>query len=233
MGLERAEARLLGAISSRPQDVALDVRVVGGRSARSYARRIGARWIPARPGTMPRRATVHADLIHLLALDLPPPRKARFVVMVHDLSPLHYDDEGQLPPWIDEIVEHAALVLTPSAFTASELQKHLGVPEQRIRIIGGAPSSRRGMPSRFPAENCATSASSRRSLFAMAVTRNERASSCSRRLGTRVPGHSRPGRAFSDGRGRSFRSPRRVIEWLFSTTYRMSCSRGSLAEQRP
>ena len=137
--MERAEARLLGAIRSRPQDVALDVRVVGGRSARSYARRIGARWIPARPGTMPRRATVHADLIHLLALDLPPPRKARFVVMVHDLSPLHYDDEGQLPPWIDEIVEHAALVLTPSAFTASELQKHLGVPEQRIRIIGGAP----------------------------------------------------------------------------------------------
>ena len=79
------------------------------------------------------------DLIHLLGLDLPPPRKARFVVMVHDLSPLHYDDEGQLPPWIDEIVERAALVLTPSEFTASELQKHFGVAEQRIRIIGGAP----------------------------------------------------------------------------------------------
>jgi glycosyltransferase involved in cell wall biosynthesis len=59
--------------------------------------------------------------------------------MVHDLSPLHYDDEGQLPPWIDEILERAALILTPSAFTASELQKHLGVSEQRIQVIGGAP----------------------------------------------------------------------------------------------
>jgi glycosyltransferase involved in cell wall biosynthesis len=91
---------------------------------------------------------VDADLIHLLGLDLPPPRKARFVVMVHDLSPLHYDDEGQLPPWIDEIVERAALVLTPSEFTASELQQHFGVAEQRIHIIGGAPvlEARGAMP---------------------------------------------------------------------------------------
>jgi glycosyltransferase involved in cell wall biosynthesis len=139
MGLERAEACLLEAIRSRLRDVALDVRVVGGRAARSHARRVHARWFPARPGTLPRRATRDADLIHLLGLDLPPPQEARFVVMVHDLSPLHYDDEGQLPPWIDEIVERAALVLTPSAFTASELQRHLGVEEQRIQVIGGAP----------------------------------------------------------------------------------------------
>jgi glycosyltransferase involved in cell wall biosynthesis len=139
MGLERAEACLLEAIRSRLRDVALDVRVVGGRAARSHARRVHARWFPARPGTLPRRATRDADLIHLLGLDLPPPQKARFVVMVHDLSPLHYDDEGQLPPWIDEIVERAALVLTPSAFTALELQKHLDVPEHRIQVIGGAP----------------------------------------------------------------------------------------------
>ena len=139
MGLERSEARLLEAVRSRPRSVALDVRVVGGRAARRHARRIAARWVPARPGTCPRRATMHADLIHLLGLDLPPPRKARFVAMVYDLSPLHYDDEGQLPPWIDEIVDRAALVLTPSAFTASELQKHFGVAEQRIQIIGGAP----------------------------------------------------------------------------------------------
>jgi glycosyltransferase involved in cell wall biosynthesis len=88
---------------------------------------------------MPRRATLRAELIHLLGLDLPPPRKGRFVAMVHDLSPLHYDDERQLPPWIHEIVERAALVLTPSAFTASELQRHFGVEEQRIQVIGGAP----------------------------------------------------------------------------------------------
>jgi glycosyltransferase involved in cell wall biosynthesis len=82
---------------------------------------------------------MRAELIHLLGLDLPPPRKTRFVAMVHDLSPLHYDDEGELPPWIHEIVERAALLLTPSAFTASELQRHFGVEEQRIRVMGGAP----------------------------------------------------------------------------------------------
>ena len=70
--------------------------------------------------------------------------------MVHDLSPLHYDDEGQLPPWIDEIVERAALVLTPSEFTASELQKHFGVAEQRIRIIGGHRCWGRGPRCRSP-----------------------------------------------------------------------------------
>jgi glycosyltransferase involved in cell wall biosynthesis len=152
MGLERAEVRLLDAIRSRPRSVALDVRVVGGRAARSHAARVGARWIPARPGTLPRRATMRVDLVHLLGLDLPPPRNARFVVMVHDLAPLHYDDEGQLPPWVEEIVERAALILTPSAFTASELQKHLGVAEQRIQIIGGAPvlEARGAMPLSAP-----------------------------------------------------------------------------------
>jgi glycosyltransferase involved in cell wall biosynthesis len=64
--------------------------------------------------------------------------------MVHDLSPLHYNDEGELPPWIDEMVERAALVFTPSAFTASELRRHLGVPEDRIRVIGGAPALEAG-----------------------------------------------------------------------------------------
>jgi glycosyltransferase involved in cell wall biosynthesis len=139
MGLGRAEARLLDAMRFRPRSVALDARVVGGRAARSHAARIGARWIPARPGTLPRRATRRAELVHLLGLDLPPPRDARFVATVHDLSPLHYDDEGQLPPWVDEIVERSTLFLTPSTFAACELQKHLSVAEERIRVMGGAP----------------------------------------------------------------------------------------------
>jgi glycosyltransferase involved in cell wall biosynthesis len=59
---------------------------------------------------------------------------------VHDLSPLHFDDEGRLPPWIDEIADRARLLLTPSAFTASEIERHLGVSEERIRVIGGGPA---------------------------------------------------------------------------------------------
>lgn len=138
MGLALAELRLLNAIRSVPSSIAVDVRVVGGRGAMRYARTIDARWIPARRGTLPRIASARADLVHLIGLDRPPPKGPPFVAMIHDLSPLHYDDEGELPPWLDEIVERAALLLTPSAFTASEVHRHLGVPEERIRVIGGA-----------------------------------------------------------------------------------------------
>lgn len=140
MGLELAEFSLLEAIRIHADPISIHVRVVGGRGARRHARRIDGRWIPARPHTLPRRATAYADLIHLLGLDLPPPRGKPFVAMVHDLSPLHYDDEGTLPPWLDEISERASFLLTPSEFTASELRQHLGVAGERIRVVGGAPA---------------------------------------------------------------------------------------------
>jgi glycosyltransferase involved in cell wall biosynthesis len=60
--------------------------------------------------------------------------------MVHDLAPLHFDDEGTLPPWIERIAQDAALVFTPSRFTADEVRQHLGVSEARVRVIGGAPA---------------------------------------------------------------------------------------------
>jgi len=140
MGLELAELRLLEALRAVATDIALDVRVVGGRGARRHARRLGARWVPAPYRTLPLIALTGADIVHLIGLDLPPPRRKAFVAMVHDLSPLHYDDEGMLPPWLDEIVERASLLLTPSAFTAGELSRHLSVPPERVRVIGGGPA---------------------------------------------------------------------------------------------
>jgi glycosyltransferase involved in cell wall biosynthesis len=140
MGMELAELRLLEAIRTHARDVSIDVRVVGGRAALRHARRVNARWIPARPNTTPRIASAWGDMIHLLALDVPPPRGKPFVVMIHDLSPLHFDDEGTLPLWIGRIAQDAALVLTPSRFTADEVRRHLGVPEERVRVIGGAPA---------------------------------------------------------------------------------------------
>jgi glycosyltransferase involved in cell wall biosynthesis len=140
MGLELAEIRLLDALRADGGQPSLDIRVVGGRRARNHARRLGARWVPARAETLPRRAVRGADLIHLIGLDLPPPQNTRFVAMVHDLSPLHYDDEGTLPRWMNEVTERASLLLTPSAFTAGELGEHFGVPSARIRVIGGAPA---------------------------------------------------------------------------------------------
>jgi hypothetical protein len=98
MGLELAELRLLDALRTEGTDVELDVRVVGGRGARRYARRLGAHWIPARGQTFPRSAARHVDLVHLIGLDLPPPRQRPFVATVHDLSVFHYEDEGEPPP---------------------------------------------------------------------------------------------------------------------------------------
>jgi glycosyltransferase involved in cell wall biosynthesis len=138
MGLELAELRLLGALRAAAAETTLDVRVVGGRSARRHARRLGARWVPAKSHTLPRFASYRADLVHLIGLDLPPPRQKPFVATVHDLSVFHYDDEGEPPPWLEEIVERASLLLTPSAFTATELHRHFGLPAERVRVFGGA-----------------------------------------------------------------------------------------------
>jgi glycosyltransferase involved in cell wall biosynthesis len=139
MGLELAELRLLEALRLTRKSIGLDIRVVGGRAARRHARRVHGQWIPAAPARPWAWAWHRADLVHLIGLDLPPPKKHPFVAMLHDLSPLHYDDEGTLPPWIDEIAERAKLLLTPSAFTADELHRHLNVPRERVHIIGGAP----------------------------------------------------------------------------------------------
>lgn len=140
MGLELAELRLLEALRAQASGVTLDLQVVGRRSARRHARRVGGRWIPAWRRTLPRRAARHADVVHLIGLDLPPPREKTFLAMVHDLSPLLYDDEGELPPWTEEIVARAAFLLTPSAFTAAELQRHFAVPSERVRVIGSGPA---------------------------------------------------------------------------------------------
>jgi glycosyltransferase involved in cell wall biosynthesis len=140
MGMERAELRLLEALRAAATDVRIDVRVVGGPSARRHARRLDGRWIPAGHGQLPSIAVARSALIHLLGLDLPPPRRKPFVAMVHDLAPLDCDDEGELPPWADEIVDRAALLLVPSAFTAGALRRHFAVPSERVRVIGSGPA---------------------------------------------------------------------------------------------
>src|SRR5438128_12138072 len=111
MGLELAELRLLEAMRAVDGFVRPQVRVVGGRAARRHARRVNGAWIPARPSRPWSAAWRDAELIHLLGLDLPPPHGLPFVATVHDLSPLHYDDEGSLPPWMDEIVDRASMLL--------------------------------------------------------------------------------------------------------------------------
>lgn len=135
MGLESAERRLLEALRSSADGVTPDLRVVGGRAARRYGRAVGGRWCPALPGGLPRRAWRSADVVHLLGLDLPPPPRGPFVLTVYDLAPLRFSDEGALPHWTAESTARAERILTPSAFTAGELEQLLGVPRQKLRVI--------------------------------------------------------------------------------------------------
>jgi glycosyltransferase involved in cell wall biosynthesis len=137
MGMELAEQRLLAALRALPGAPPVQHRVVGGRAARRSAAASGARWVPSRGGRVPPLAGRGTDLIHLAGLELRPPRRGRFVVTVHDLAPLRFADEGALPPWAAESVGRAELVLCPSRFAASELQALLGVPEERLHVIGG------------------------------------------------------------------------------------------------
>jgi len=139
MGLESAELQLLRALRENLDGLRLDLRVVGGRAARRHARSVGGRWYPGLPGRLPPRAWRSADLLHLVGLDVPPPPRGRFVAMVHDLAALRFPDEGALPPWAPEIIARAARVLTPSRFTAGELQELFDVAPERIRVVPNGP----------------------------------------------------------------------------------------------
>jgi glycosyltransferase involved in cell wall biosynthesis len=142
MGLEVSELRLLAALRGRRNNgVELDVRVVGRRGAREYARRLGARWYPSVRGTSSPRAFRGANLVHLAGLTLPPPRRVPFVATFYDLSPFRYDDEGLFPPWGRDVAKRAELLVCPSHFTASELQEQLSVPAGRIRVVPCGPGA--------------------------------------------------------------------------------------------
>jgi glycosyltransferase involved in cell wall biosynthesis len=137
MGMELAERRLLAALRELTDGPAVEHRFVGGRAARASARTAGARWVPSRDGRTPEIAGRGTDLVHLAGLELRPPRRGPYVVTVHDLAPLRFADEGTLPPWAEESVSRAELVLCPSRFAASELHELLAVPEKKLRVIGG------------------------------------------------------------------------------------------------
>ena len=72
----------------------------------------------------------------------PAPAAGRVVVTMHDVAPLAYPDPRR-SKWLQNrrwhrlygnTVERAELILTPSRFTATELQRRLGVPAERISV---------------------------------------------------------------------------------------------------
>jgi glycosyltransferase involved in cell wall biosynthesis len=139
MGIEVAERSLLGAAQAMADDVAIELRVIGGRAARRYAQSLDARWIPSRPGKMPRRAARDADLVHLLALDAPPRADVPYLLTIHDLGGLHFIDEARFPEWTADAIRGATKVITPSRFTADELASVFDVGQEKLRVVANGP----------------------------------------------------------------------------------------------
>lgn len=89
--------------------------------------------LPARAAALAGKlAYGRADLVHRFDLRLPPRRGAE-VVTVHDLPPLRFPDEGDLPRWASAGARGALGVLCPSSFAADEVSDLLGV--ERVWVV--------------------------------------------------------------------------------------------------
>ncbi|MGB9184646.1 MAG: glycosyltransferase family 1 protein [Solirubrobacteraceae bacterium] len=71
-------------------------------------------------------------LLHRLDLRLPPAPVPE-VITVHDLPPLRFSDEGELPSWSVRSAHDARLIICPSEFAAREVRELLGV--QRLAVV--------------------------------------------------------------------------------------------------
>jgi glycosyltransferase involved in cell wall biosynthesis len=154
MGMEVAEQKLQAALRAGADATRLETRVVGGRRAHAYARSADARWLPGLPARPPAWLWWRADVIHLLGLEVRPPKRRPFLVSVHDLAPLRFHDEGELPPWAEDSLTHATRVVTPSAFAAGEVEATYGISRERIAVVPNGPGQNVGsdVPSLTDAE---------------------------------------------------------------------------------
>lgn len=137
-----------------------------GRAGPGTRREVG-RWLY--PGGGP---------VHRLDLTLPPSPRAD-IVTVHDLAPLRFSDEGELPPTARFEVQRAAAVITVSRFSAAEIAEHLGGPEPVVipngvdhdRFAGASPLDGRDLQHlgiRSPYVLVAGGASQRKNLVELA-----------------------------------------------------------------
>jgi len=80
-----------------------------------------------------------ADVLHATNFVLPPSKRARGVVTVHDLAFLDYPEflnpaQRDLPTLVERSVDRAAIVCTPSDAVAQQVTRGLGVPEERVVV---------------------------------------------------------------------------------------------------
>jgi glycosyltransferase involved in cell wall biosynthesis len=81
-----------------------------------------------------------ADVVHGTNFVVPPTRRAKTVVSVHDLTPLHHPemcDDATLayPGLIRRALRRGAWVHTDSAFVAGEVAEAFGVGLDRVRVV--------------------------------------------------------------------------------------------------
>jgi glycosyltransferase involved in cell wall biosynthesis len=80
------------------------------------------------------------DVVHGTNFVVPPTRRAKTVMSVHDLTPLHHPemcDEATLayPDLIRRALRRGAWVHTDSAFVAGEVSEAFGVELDRVRVV--------------------------------------------------------------------------------------------------
>ncbi len=168
-GIGRYTAALLAELASRAEvDVTVTAFTARGQAALRTAVPSGVR---VRGGPIPARGlraswrcyewppvellAGSADVLHATNFVLPPARRARGVVTVHDLAFLDHPEElapqqHDLPGLVRRSVARAAVVCTPSAAVAEQVARRLDVAPERIMITplgvdpgwqGAAPAS--------------------------------------------------------------------------------------------
>jgi len=80
------------------------------------------------------------DVVHGTNYVVPPTRRAKTVVSVHDLTPLHHPemcDDATLayPGLIRRALDRGAWVHTDSAFVAAEVSEAFGIAGDRVRVV--------------------------------------------------------------------------------------------------
>jgi glycosyltransferase involved in cell wall biosynthesis len=152
-GVGRYTAALLRELATRSDvDVTVTAFTARGQGALRAAVPPG---VTVRGGPVPARAlralwhrvdwpptellATDADVLHATNFVLPPSRRARGVVTVHDLAFLDHPEflapsQQDLPELVMRSVARAAVVCTPSAAVARQVAHRLNVPEERIVV---------------------------------------------------------------------------------------------------
>lgn len=140
-GTARHVRGLLGALEGRPEVELHQLTFGGAGRGGTVARDAG--WYPVGIA----HAARNLDVLHCPTMRVPVRARPAVVATVHDVAVLRYPDA--FPRWhrhtgqlaLRQAVRTADAIVAVSAFTQSELGEALGVPAERVRVIGNGVDS--------------------------------------------------------------------------------------------